>query len=149
MSVGYRIDIRQLGPIPPNFVVRNWVPQLLVLSKANLFVTRAGLNSANEALFYGVPMLLCPEIMEQRLTARQVSNCGAGVILDERNLGVDELRRQVDRVLKNRRFHQAAQRLGASLRDSGGYERAAELILRFRTNQMLLKKSPGQRLLVQ
>jgi MGT family glycosyltransferase len=136
MSVGRKIDIRQLGAIPSNFLVRNWVPQLLVLSKASLFLTRSGINSANEALYYGVPMLLFPEILEQKLVAGQVVTAGAGLILNEHTLRVDALRLQVNRVLGDPQFQQAAQRLGSSLRNAGGYRKAAEEILQFRARQL-------------
>lgn len=136
MSVGRKIDIRQLGAIPSNFLVRNWVPQLLVLSKASLFLTRSGINSANEALYYGVPMLLFPEILEQKLVAGQVVAAGAGLILNEHTLRVDALRLQVNRVLGDPQFQQAAQRLGSSLHNAGGYRKAAEEILQFRARQL-------------
>jgi UDP:flavonoid glycosyltransferase YjiC (YdhE family) len=71
-----------------------------VLSKASLFLTRSGINSVNEALYYGVPMLLFPGIMEQKLVAAQVSSAGAGVILDERKIGVEDLRTHVQDVLR-------------------------------------------------
>jgi MGT family glycosyltransferase len=136
MSVGRKIDIGQLGAIPSNFLVRNWVPQLLVLSKASLFLTRSGINSANEALYHGVPMLLFPEILEQKLVAGQVVAAGAGLILEERTLRADDLRRQVNRVLGDSEFQQAAQRLGSSMRNAGGYRKAAEEILEFRARQL-------------
>jgi MGT family glycosyltransferase len=136
MSVGRKIDLKQLGAIPSNFLVRDWVPQLLVLSKASLFLTRSGINSANEALYYGVPMLLFPEILEQKLVAGQVVAAGAGLILDEHTLRADDLRRQVNGVLGEPKFQQAAQRLGSSLRDAGGYRKAAEEILQFRGRQL-------------
>jgi MGT family glycosyltransferase len=136
MSVGRKIDIKQLGAIPSNFLVRDWIPQLLVLSKASLFLTRSGINSANEALYYGVPMLLFPEIMEQKLVARQVVAAGAGLTLDEHTLRPDDLRRQVNRVLGEPEFQRAAQRLGSSLRKAGGYRKAAEEILQFRGRQL-------------
>jgi len=145
MSVGRKIDIGQLGAIPSNFLVRNWVPQLLVLSKASLFLTRSGINSANEALYYGVPMLLFPEILEQKLVARPVVAAGAGVILNEHTLRVDALRLQVSRVLGDSQFQQAAQRLGSSLHNAGGYRKAAEEILQFRARQ--LAASPLSRVL--
>jgi MGT family glycosyltransferase len=144
MSVSRKIDISQLGAIPPNFLVRHWVPQLLVLSKANLFLTRSGINSVNESLYYGVPMLLFPEIMEQKLVATQVSSAGAGVILDERKIGAEELRRHVEDVLRHPKSQQAARRVGASLRAAGGYERAADEILRYRASEVPNRGNPGR-----
>jgi MGT family glycosyltransferase len=131
LSVGRKTDIGSLGRLPANFLVRNWVPQLQVLSRASLFLTRAGANSVHEALLYGVPMLLFPEISEQRVVARQIAKLGAGVILSE-GVKPQELRRQIERVLGTASFRQAAERLSPSLRNSGGHERAAAAILEYR-----------------
>ena len=136
MAVSPKIDVSQLGAIPPNFLVRHWVPQLLARSMASLFLTRSGINSVNEALYYGVPMLLFPEIMEQKLVAAQVSSAGAGVILDERKIGVEDLRTHVQDVLRQPKFQQAARRVGVSLREAGGYERAADEILLYREREI-------------
>jgi MGT family glycosyltransferase len=129
---GGKAGVEQFGSVPPNVLVRPWVPQLFVLSRASLFLTRCGMNSVTESLFYGVPMLLFPKIVEQQLVAREASQAGAGVILNERHLKAADLRREAERVLHAPEFQQAAQRLGDSLRSSGGYQKAAELILSHR-----------------
>jgi len=133
LSAGNSTDIAQLGAIPSNFLVRNWVPQLVVLSRACLFLSRSGMNSVSESMYHGVPMLLFPEILEQRLVAKQVADSGAGVVLEERNLNPDKLRREVNRVLENEEFRQAAERVGATFREAGGYRRAADRILEYRS----------------
>jgi MGT family glycosyltransferase len=133
LSVGRKTDIAGLGTLPANFLVRNWVPQLQVLSRASLFLTRAGANSVHEALLHSVPMLLFPEISEQRVVARQIAKLGAGVVLSE-NVKPQELRRQIERVLGTASFRHAAERLCPSLRNSGGHERAAAAILEYRGN---------------
>jgi MGT family glycosyltransferase len=136
LSVGKRTDIAQLGAIPANFTVREFVPQLLVLSRAALFLTRGGMNSVNESLYYGVPMLLFPEILEQKLVARQVVDSGAGVALDAAKIRPDDLRAKVDKVLAEPKFREAAQRVGASLREAGGYVRAADRIVAYRDSRL-------------
>jgi MGT family glycosyltransferase len=131
LSVGRKTDIAQLGAIPSNFLVRPWVPQLEVLSRASLFLTRSGANSVHEALLYGVPMLLFPRLIEQKLVSRQIAKLGAGMILSER-VGPNELRRRVEHMLGTPSFRQAARRLSPSLGNSGGQERAAAAILEYR-----------------
>lgn len=66
---------------PDNFIVRPFVNQGEILQKASLIITAGGMNSIHEALYYGVPCLLCPQQGEQLLNARQFERLGFGRIL--------------------------------------------------------------------
>jgi MGT family glycosyltransferase len=141
LSVGKKTDIAALGQIPPNFIVRNFVPQLDVLQKADLFITHGGLNSVSEGLYYGLPLVVVPQQIEQLFVALQVAKHGAGLALGVRPpIGIvtaNELRMAVDTVLGSvASYKQAAVRLGDSFRAAGGYMRAADEIIAFsqRTN---------------
>ena len=50
LSVGRHANINELGPIPSNFIVRTYVPQLEVLQHADVFITHGGINSVHEGL---------------------------------------------------------------------------------------------------
>lgn len=66
---------------PENFIVRPFVDQNAVLKQADLFITAGGVNSIHEALYFGVPCLLCPQQGEQLVNARQFERLGFGRIL--------------------------------------------------------------------
>ena len=66
---------------PENFIVRPFVNQNEILRRADLFITAGGVNSIHEALYFGVPCLLCPQQGEQLLNARQFQRLGLGRIL--------------------------------------------------------------------
>lgn len=66
---------------PDNFIVRPFVNQSEVLQKSSLFITAGGMNSIHEALYYGVPCLLCPQQGEQLLNAKRFEKLGFGRIL--------------------------------------------------------------------
>lgn len=53
LSVGRNIDLKDLGPIPPDTIVVRTAPQLELLKRAALCITHAGLNTALEALARG------------------------------------------------------------------------------------------------
>ncbi|MCG8352088.1 MAG: hypothetical protein MI924_30345 [Chloroflexales bacterium] len=135
LSAGKNTDINTLLPIPPNFLVYPSVPQLEVLQHADLFITHGGMNSVHEGLYFGVPQVVVPHQMEQLLNALQVRASGAGVVLGDRypygRVTADELRGAADHVLSDPRFKQAAQRASESLRQAGGYQRAAAEIVAF------------------
>ena len=59
------------GNIPSNIWTYSYVPQLEVLQHTDLFITHGGMNSVNEAMYYGVPMLVMPVIND-------APKCGAG-----------------------------------------------------------------------
>src|SRR5690606_33072667 len=43
LSVGKNTNLADLGDIPANFIVRNYVPQLEVLQQVDVFVTHGGM----------------------------------------------------------------------------------------------------------
>lgn len=137
LSAGKQTDIAALGAVPQNFIVRDFVPQLEVLERTQVFITHGGLNSVHEALMESVPMVVIPQHVEQAIVARQITSKGAGVALGDKppfgRVTGAELRQAVERVLgpEHKAFKQKAQQLGDSLRQAGGSARAAEEILAF------------------
>ncbi len=47
-------------PVPSNFKLYNYAPQLDILQDTDLFITHGGMNSSSEILYFGVPMLVIP-----------------------------------------------------------------------------------------
>jgi MGT family glycosyltransferase len=132
LSAGSMTELATLGPIPPNFIVCNSVPQLQLLKHVDLFITHGGMNSVNEGLYYGVPLVVIPQQMEQLLNARQVAAHRAGLILGERppygRTTSQELRQSVAQALDDGRYRENARRIGDSFRETGGFGLAAEII---------------------
>ena len=132
LSVGRLTDIHDLGPAPDNFIIRPSVPQLELLQKVDLFITHGGMNSVNEGLNYGVPLVVVPQQIEQALNGRQVARQGAGVVLADTppygRLDAGVLRRAVDKVLADPTYRFNAERIGRSFREAGGYQQAATVI---------------------
>jgi MGT family glycosyltransferase len=131
LASGDKIDRAELGPLPENFIVRPRVPQLEVLPRVALFITHGGMNSVNEALYHGVPLLVVPQHGDQHLVAGRVAELGAGLQLAMAEVSPERLRQSVDRLLAESSFRAAALRVSASLREAGGYPRAAQEILTF------------------
>jgi MGT family glycosyltransferase len=132
LSVGKQTDIQALGKIPPNFIVRPSVPQLGVLQHAAVFITHGGMNSVLEGLYYGVPLILIPQQVEQLMIGLYVAEQGAGLVLRGHVAGKrvtsGELRHSLERILAESRYREAARALQTSLRASGGYRQAADEI---------------------
>lgn len=127
MSIGDKVAPESLGAIPPNFVVRPFNPQLEILQRSALFITHAGMNSVHEGLYYDVPLLLVPQQAEQAFVALRIQELGAG--LRQTDFTPDAIRLAAERILGDGQFKQRATALGESLREAGGYARAADLVL--------------------
>jgi len=132
LSVGKQTDIRQLKDIPPNFIVRNYVPQLEILQQADVFITHGGMNSSSEGLYFGVPLVVIPVMGDQPIVANRIEELGAGLQLNRQELDALTLRKTTEQVLSNPSFKEKSLIIGKSLRDSGGYKKAAEAILKFK-----------------
>ena len=132
LSIGEGTAIEELGAIPENFIVRNRVPQLDILQHVDAFITHAGMNSVNESLYYGVPMVAIPQQFEQFINAREVERHGAGIMLGEQppfgRVPVGELQTALTTVLNENRYQQAARVIGDSFREAGGYVQAVQEI---------------------
>ncbi len=133
MSIGEKVQLSDLGEIPKNFIVKNYVSQTEVLKHAKLFITHGGMNSTNEGLYYGVPLIVIPLSADQPIIAQQVTRMGAGLTLQMHDLTVDQLRLAAEQVLNETSFHHAVVKVRDSYRKSGGSQRAVDEIFEFKS----------------
>ena len=73
-----RIKPETLRNIPDNIYAYSFVPQNDVLKNASVFLTHCGMNSVNEAITYGVPMVAMPFINDQLSNAKRIVELGIG-----------------------------------------------------------------------
>jgi MGT family glycosyltransferase len=124
-------NVATLGPVPENFLVRPSVPQLEVLQQTTAFVTHGGMNSVMEALWYGVPLVVVPQMAEQAITARRVEELGLGLALEKSAVTATSLRKAVRQVAENKEIRSRVRRMQETLRQAGGARAAADAVIRF------------------
>ena len=73
-----RVDPASLGDLPGNVRAYAFVPQMQVLAHADVFATHCGMNSVNEALLQGVPMVCLPVMNDQPGNAARLVELGVG-----------------------------------------------------------------------
>lgn len=81
ISVGNLVSIKEFGKLPENISVYEHVDQIAVLQVADIFLSHCGMNSVNESLYFGVPLLMLPQTAEQGGVAERVHQLGAGIKL--------------------------------------------------------------------
>lgn len=132
MSVSKAVDIQLLGEIPPNFIVRNYVPQLEVLKYASVFISHGGGSSTYEALTQGVPLVVFPQGADHYLVANRVEELGAGIWVKQQNIQPQKLRQLVENVMNDAEICRNVERLSTSFIEAGGINRAVDKIQEFK-----------------
>ena len=127
LSVGTAENLAALGVLPPNIQAAERVDQLAVLRRADVFLTHCGMNSASEAIWYGVPTVLDPQQSEETAVADRMEELGMGLRL--RSEDPDHIRATLEKVLADPSYKERTERIARSFRDAGGARRAAEYIL--------------------
>lgn len=126
MSIGTETAIESLGIIPNNFTVAQSVNQIEVLQKADVFLTHCGMNSVNEALYYGVPLVLFPQTTEQGGVAYRVNELGAGAYIEDDS--IENIKSSILKVLENDAYRRAAENISEGFHRCGGPKLAADRI---------------------
>ncbi len=124
LSVG---ESRPPVNLPENVRVHRRVDQLAVLQAADVFVTHCGMNSASEALYFGVPLVTRPLTPEEGGVANRAEALGAGLRLISAE--PDAIRAAVDAAMDDPGYRDAAKEIGAGFKRCGGPRAAAEAIL--------------------
>ena len=127
LSVGDKVDIPSLGPLPENVSVYPYVDQIAVLEKADAFLTHCGMNSASEALYYGVPLIMHPQTSEQGAVATRTEQLGAGIRLPKTD--PDTIREAIAAVLGESSYRENARKIAGGFRRCTGAQGAANKIL--------------------
>lgn len=128
MSVGAEVAAAGLGVVGDGFEVHASVPQLDVLAAASVFVTHGGMGSLMEAFSLGVPVVVVPQMAEQRVNAGQVQELGVGRWLPREQATAEALRDTVRAVMEDRQIAAAVAGLRQEISEAGGATAAADVI---------------------
>lgn len=128
MTIGRHVDPNDLGAVPKNIEVHQWVPQLSVLSQANTFITHAGMGGTIEALYHGVPMIAVPQAIDQFLNAERIAELGVGQYLPSEHATAATLRQAVLTVSADQSIATRIRQIRKEMRKADGATAAADLI---------------------
>lgn len=102
-KVLWKFEDDQLKGKPENVKINKWLPQQDVLRHPNikLFITQAGLQSLEEALLNGIPLLALPFMADQHLNAARIQKLGIGLRLDFNTLSEDTFLSSILEIINN------------------------------------------------
>jgi len=131
ISIGSKVNKKEFGVVPSNIYIENYVPQIEVLKRASLFISHGGMNSVNEALYFGVPLLIFPQQPEQVMVAKRVEELGAGICITKKEIDSEYLFKKSVYIIESRSFYESAGKIGEDFREAGGYKAGADAILNY------------------
>lgn len=127
MSVGNLTDMTKFKNLPENIFVYQNVDQIAVLSKADVFISHCGMNSVNESLYYGVPLVMFPQTPEQGGVANRVNQLKAGVMLKKNT--VKNIQNAVKSLIDDGEYRKNAISISDGFKKCSGVKGAVEKIL--------------------
>ena len=117
--------VSDVGPLPSNVRVVDFVPHGPVLDRAVAAVTHGGMGATQKALSRGVPVCVVPFGRDQLEVAARVVHAGAGTRLAPKKLTATSLR---DKVREAVAFKAGADRVAAGYRAAGGAAAGASAV---------------------
>lgn len=128
LQIGQFVDESELGEVPANVEVHNWVPQLAVLRQADAFITHAGAGGSQEGLATGTPMVAVPQAVDQFGNADMLVSLGVARRIDTGDATAETLRAAVLGLVGDPEVARRAGEIRRDMASEGGTGRAADLI---------------------
>ncbi|GHG96859.1 macrolide-inactivating glycosyltransferase [Streptomyces rubradiris] len=128
LQVGRKVTPAELGELPENVEVHDWVPQLAILRQADLFVTHAGAGGSQEGLATATPMIAVPQAVDQFGNADMLQALGVARKLATEEATADLLRETALALVDDPEVARRLERIQAEMAQEGGTRRAADLI---------------------
>lgn len=128
LSLGGGADPEDLPNLEGQPIVVKNAPQLLLLEKASLTITHAGINTTLESLSNGVPMVAIPITNDQPAVAARIAWTKTGKVIQLADLTVQNVKSAISKVLQDDTYRANAKQIQKSIEYSGGIDRATKII---------------------
>lgn len=135
-SIGKMLKPEDLGEIPANVTLYEFLPQLKVLQCVDGFVTHAGIGSVMEASWIGVPMVCIPQMGDQFDTADKVEELKIGTqIVGKENITSEKLKAAIQDILEQPLYRNNLTEIQKDMHENGGPANAAKAALKWLEGQ--------------
>ena len=110
---------------PPHVLVTPRIPMLELMPRLDAVVCTGGQSTVNEALVYGVPLVVAPIRLGELSVAEQVTRAGAGIAVSFAEATPAQLAAAVKALLDEPGYRTQARRIGGEFAVAGGTGTAA------------------------
>lgn len=95
-------------------------------------ITFSLIYSTSDLIYNNVPFVTIPIGADQRYIASRVSELGATICLNKDNISPQLLSDSMKRVITERKYREAVEKISISFKDAGGYKKALMEISKFK-----------------
>lgn len=116
----WKFEDDNLDNLPPNVLVRKWLPQNDILAHKNvrLFISHGGMFGNFEGIERGVPMLFIPLFGDQHRNAMRAEQAGYAKRVSFAHLTVDYLHGQITELIDTKQYYNRAKEVSTIFRDN-------------------------------
>lgn len=116
----WKFEDESLADVPPNVMIRKWLPQNDILAHPNvlLFISHGGLFGTSESLYHGVPLLLIPFFGDQFRNAYMVKEAGYGNFMFYREITEDSFSKAITDIVSNESYINKARQTSTIFKDN-------------------------------
>jgi UDP:flavonoid glycosyltransferase YjiC (YdhE family) len=109
------LDAGEVGAVPPNVELHQYVPQADVLPDASLVIHHAGAGTMFGALAHGLPQLALPQAADNFINGDLLARCGAGLVLRPDELSPQAVAAAVTELLAGSAAGRTARHIAAEI----------------------------------
>jgi UDP:flavonoid glycosyltransferase YjiC (YdhE family) len=130
ISLGNQADPNILGPLPERVGAFRWLPQTEALRHTDVAVTHGGINTIDECVVAGVPLLVyCGFETDMAGNTARIEHHGIGIAGDRQRDGASVIRSHLERVLRESSFKDSIERFQRAYQ-AYAEDRVAERVVR-------------------
>lgn len=135
ISVGTNTNVL-IDDIPDNVIIKHYVPQLDILTSADLVITHGGHNSIKECLFFKVPMIVLPCMYDQRGNAVKVEYHNIGIrnlmlessITERNSINYKKIMIMMEKIFGNHMYKENIEDLSNRIKNSNELEKSCNIL---------------------
>ena len=131
LTLSERHPREELGAVPPNARIEQFVPHSKVLKRSCLLISHAGHGIVTKALSYGVPMVLVPWGRDQPGVAARAAALGIAEAIPRQDLTEARLSAAIRKVLGTASYQEEAARIAARMQGQDAVASACARIQEF------------------
>lgn len=115
----WKFENESIINLPPNVMVKKWMPQSDILAHPNVrvFITHGGLLGTQEGVYHAVPMLGMPFYCDQHLNLKKAELYGYAISLHFQSITYDVLRNALTELLENPSYRANIKRISSIFHD--------------------------------